>query len=143
LIDLTLTVGVLGLLSAVAVPKFFDSLDYHRAKTAAAQVQADLALARQLAMARSEPLAVQFSAASDKYTLEGVDHPDRVGQTYTVLLGGSPHEADLTSASLGGDERLVFNAFGLPDSGGTIAVQSGRWRRTVTIDPETGKAAMP
>ena len=143
LVDVTLTVAILGILASVAVPKFTDSLDRCRAQTAAAQIQADLTLARQLAMAKSGTLNVQFTSASNHYTLEGVDHPQRVGQVYTVELDDSPYRVNLVSADLGGDERVVFNAFGLPDSGGTITVQSGRWNQTVTIDPDTGKASLP
>lgn len=143
LVDLTLTVMILGLLAGIAVPKFINSLDHYRTKSAAAQIQADLALARQLAMARSESLAVQFTVASSEYTLEGVDHPHLRGEIYTVRLAESPYDVSLASANIGGDMRLVFNAFGLPDSGGTITVQAGRFQQTVTIDPESGKASLP
>ncbi len=143
LVDVTLTVAILGLLAAIAVPKFTDSLDRYRANTAAGQIQADLNLARQLAIAKSGSLKVQFAAASNQYTLEGVDHPDQMGEAYVIHLNRSPYQADLASASLGGDEAVVFNAFGVPDGGGILTVQSGRWNQTVTIDPDTGKASLP
>jgi type II secretory pathway pseudopilin PulG len=143
LVDVTLTVMVLGILAATAVPRFISSLDRCRTQTAAAQIQADLGLARQWAMAKSGSLTVRFAAASDQYALEGLDHPDRRGESYVIRLNRSPYRANLVSAVLGGDEAVVFNAFGLPDSGGTITVESGGWTQSVTLDPDTGQASLP
>ena len=75
--------------------------------------------------------------------MEAVDHPRRVGETYTVRLNASPYAVSLASADFGGDERVVFNAYGLPDTGGTITVQSGNSQHTVTLDPDSGKASVP
>jgi type II secretory pathway pseudopilin PulG len=143
LLDVTLTVVILGVLASAAVPKFLSSLGHHRAKAAAARIAADLTFARQLAMSKSQDIAVQFTTVSNEYVLEGVEHPDHTGESYLVRIGESPYESELVSADLGDDERIVFNAFGLPESGGKITVQSGRWRETVTIDPDTGKASGP
>jgi hypothetical protein len=142
-VDVTLTLVITGILAGIAVPKFADSLHRYQVESAAAQVQADLAYARQLATSRSNAVTVQFSAASGSYTLLGVDCPDRVGKPYTIQLTEYPHKTKLLAAALGGDEAVEFNAFGIPDSGGTITLQSGAWVQTVTIDPDTGKATGP
>ncbi|MGE3316528.1 MAG: Tfp pilus assembly protein FimT/FimU [Planctomycetaceae bacterium] len=143
LVDLTITVLIIGILAAVAAPKFVDSLNRYRVNAAAKRIQVDLSLARRAAMARSTPQTVVFTAASNQYSLVGMDHPDRIGRPYTILLGESPYQSTLVSASLGGDETVVFNQFGVPDSGGVITVQSGVFQQTVTIDSATGKASIP
>jgi Tfp pilus assembly protein FimT len=143
LLDVTLSVVILGVFASAAVPKFLSALDHHRAKAAAARIAADLTFARHLAMSKSQAVAVQFTAASNVYTLEGVAHPDRMSESYIVRIGESPYQSVLASVNIGDDERIQFNAYGLPESGGKITVQSGHWRETVTIDPDTGKASGP
>lgn len=143
MIDLVITVMVIGIMAAVAVPRFVGSLQRYRVEAAAKRVQADLGFARRTAMARSTPLTVQFTGASHNYTIVGVDRPDRVGQAYTIQLADSPYQSIIVSAVLGGDESVQFNQYGVPDSGGTITVQSGAFQKTVTIDPETGRATIP
>ena len=45
-IELVIVLLVMGILTAVAAPKFFDSLLFHRVESAARRVKADLELAR-------------------------------------------------------------------------------------------------
>ncbi len=41
---------------------------------------------------------------------------------------------------MGGDVQLIFDGYGVPDSGGLITVQVGDATRTVAINPDTGSA---
>ena len=143
MVDVVITVLIIGIMAAVAVPRFVDSLHRHRADAAAAKIQADLEYARRTAMARSTQLTVQFAAASNDYTLVGIDRPDRVGESYHVTLSDHPFESTLVSASLGGDEAVQFNQYGVPDSGGTITVKSGSYQQTITLNADTGHARVP
>ncbi len=143
LIELAVTVLIIGIIAAVAIPKVSSSLHYHRANSAARRIIVDLGLARQNAISRSTTQTVQFTPATDDYTLPGIADMDHSSQTYSVDLAAAPYNADLVSVTLGGDSDVQFDRYGQPDSGGTITVESGGFQQTVTVDPDTGKARIP
>ncbi len=138
--EVAIGVLIVGILAAAAAPKFTDSLHWYQVQAAAERVRADLNMARRLAMSSSANRTIQFSTAGNSYTILGIDSPDRVGRPYTIQLGDSPYRSLLMSTSLGGDEAVQFNYYGVPDSGGQIVIASGGFERTVQIDPDTGKA---
>lgn len=143
LIDVVITVLIIGILAAVATPRFTDSLHRMRADSAAKRIKADLGRVRQHAVSSSASLTVQFTPGSDSYSIAGLDDLNHPGQPYAVDLAGYPYRAALVSAAFGGDNAVEFNRYGQPDSGDTITVQSGNMQQTVTIDAATGKATIP
>ena len=143
MVDLVITMMITGILAAVAAPKFADTLQRFRAESAAQRIKTDLEFARQNAMSKSTTQIVQFTPATDSYTLSGMADLDRSSQTYSVDLAAAPYHAVLVSATLGSDSDLQFDFYGQPDSGGTITVQSGSFQQTVTVDADTGKATVP
>src|SRR5688572_22362458 len=72
LMEVVISVLILGILAAVAMPKLADALHRTRVACAARRIKADLELARQNALATSAPQTVQFFPATDLYTLVGV-----------------------------------------------------------------------
>ena len=142
LVELTIVVLILGIMAAVAMPRFADALSRFRADAAATRVKADLQLARRRAKMQSADQVVDFDASANLYTLSGVSDLDRPGQTYQVQLNRWPYEATIVSVSLGGDETLVFNGFGLPDTGGQIVVQAGSYQLSVLVDAASGNVSI-
>ena len=143
LVDLVVTVLIIGILAAVAAPKFADTLHRTRAESAAKRIKVDLGLARQNAISRSSTQTVQFTPATDDYILPGMADLDHSSQPYSVDLTAAPYKAVLVSATLGGDSDVQFDQYGQPDSGGTITVESAAFQKTVTVDPDTGLASIP
>jgi type II secretory pathway pseudopilin PulG len=143
MVDTVITVLIIGILAAVAAPKFVNSLHRMRAEQAAKRIKVDLGYARQTAISESTTLTASFAPASHAYSIAGLPDLDRPGQTYAVALNDSPYNSSLVSATLGDDSDIQFDRYGKPDSGGTITVASGGYQETVTIDPETGKASIP
>lgn len=140
--DLLITILIIGILAATAMPKFSDSLHRARAKAAATRIKADLKLARSTAVAQSVSQAVAFKPDSNAYSIAGVADINRRGGAYDVKLE-SEYGAGLISAALGGDTTVIFDRFGKPDNGGVITVESGGQQNTVTIDAVTGGASIP
>ena len=135
---------IIGIVAAVAIPRYADTLHRYRADSAAKRIVADLTLARQQAMSSSSSQTVQFTTpAADSYTLVGMSDLDHSSATYVVDLSASPYNTSINSASFGGDADLIFDGFGIPDSKGSVVVESGGYQVTVTVDPDTGKAAIP
>ena len=49
-----------------------------------------------------------------------------------------PYETSITSINLGGDTDVVFDGYGIPDSGGSVTLRLGDTARRVAIDAQTG-----
>lgn len=143
MIDVVLTVLIIGVLAAAAAPRYANSLHQMRVQAAAERIKADLGYVRQSAISESGALTVSFVPATESYSVAGLAHINHPGQTFAVDLTLSPYNAQLVSAALGGDADIQFDRFGKPDSGGTITVASGGFQQTVTIDADSGKASIP
>lgn len=133
---------LVGIFAAIALPRFNNSTMRYRVDSAARRVIADLDYARQQAIATSRPLRVTFDVTTDQYTLAGVADLKSPGSTYAVALGTEPYRVDLASPSFGGSAWVQFDIFGRPSSSGSVVVQIGATRRTVSLNQTTGKASM-
>ena len=144
LIELVIVVLIMGIMAAAAAPRFNKSLCYHRAESAAKRIKADLELARKYAMSTSTKQTVSFVVASDRYSLAGVKDLNHGTQIYEVDLSDSLCNASIVSAAFdnGSDSDVEFDGYGVPDSGGTVVIQSGIYQRTIVVDSETGKASI-
>ena len=140
LIELMIVVLIIAVIGAAGTPTFFRSLSFHRAESAAQRIKVDLELARQRAKTASASQSLEFRLGSHAYVMPGVPHLDHPLDTYQVDLQGPPYRSTIVSASFGGDEIVIFDGFGILDSGGAVIVQSGQFQKTISLDPDTGKA---
>ncbi len=140
LVEVALVVVIAGLLAAVAVPRYAQSLTRYSANAAAQRVIADLELARQRAAATSKTVDVVFDPAADTYAFTNLDHPDHPGTPYTVDLSADPYGADLRTADFAGRAYFKFSGYGRPDAGGTLTLGVGTHAFTIALDPDTGQA---
>ena len=95
-------------------------------------------------MSTSSRQTVSFTVASDRYSLDGVPDLNHASQAYEIDLSGSPYNVSIVSAEFdnAADADVQFNGYGVPDSSGTIVVESGSFQRTIVLDRETGKATI-
>jgi len=142
--ELIIVVLIIGIMAATAAPRFARSLSYYRAESAAKRIKADLGLARKHAMSTSSMQTVSFTVASDCYSLDGVSDLDHGSPVYEIDLSRSPYTVTVVSAEFDDaeDADVEFNGYGVPDSGGTVVVETGGFQRTIVLDPETGKASI-
>ena len=140
LIEVLITVIIMGILTAVAVPSFVDSLMYHRAENGARRIKADLELALRQARTQSTDQTVAFVVSEDRYVLAGLPDLNRPSQTYEVDLADPPYEVSLTAAQFNdsSDPDVSFNGFRQPDSGGTVTIQAGQYTKQIVLDSSTG-----
>jgi len=139
LLELVIVIMTIGIMIAVVVPRFADALSQHRLDAAAKRIELDLKLARRRARTYSSSQSIQFDTIAHAYILPGVPHMDHPDSDYRIELAGAPYGAWLVSADFGGDTELLFDGYGVPDSGGTIVVRSGRYQKTITVNSDTGK----
>lgn len=136
LIELTMVLVLVGVIAAIAMPRYANSLARYRVEQSAKRLQADLILARQLAIRGSRGIRVGFvTGSASNYFLAGVPDPDRPARgNYTVDLFDEPYAATFDTISVGGDDRLIFDGFGIPDTTATIMLLVGSERRRVVVD---------
>ena len=137
--DLVITVLIIGILAAVAAPKYADSLTTFKVESAAKHVAADIRYARQHAKTAGITQSVVFTTMSDTYDLPGMNDINHSTKPFTVDLMKTSYPASLVSASFGvGGNTVVFNTYGRPDNGGTVVVEVSGEQRTITVDGISG-----
>jgi len=136
LIEVTITMLVIGIMAAAAAPSYFSVVASKRAEMAACRIVADLSLARSQAQQSSQSRTVEFDVPGNQYSLLNVDRLDRSTASHVVNLIDEPFSSQLVTATFGVDAIVIFDMYGRPDSEGTITVQSGNVLRTVTVSPD-------
>ncbi len=143
LAEITVVILIISLLGAVAMPRYALALARYRVAMLQQRIISDLTLAQAVAKTSSAGQSVSFSVASNNYQLTGYAGPlgGTAQSTYTVSLASDPYQATLISANFNSTTQLTYDRFGQPASGGTIVVQVGAYQKTITVDPNTGKAS--
>jgi prepilin-type N-terminal cleavage/methylation domain-containing protein len=142
LLEVVIVMAIMVTFAAIALPRYGDAVVRHQADLAAQRVVTDLLQAQSYAKTTSVSCTVSFDAAAETYDLTGVPSFDGDSGDYQVNLSRDPYDAKLGAIDLGGDGEVVFDGWGMPDSGGTIAVSSGAEQRTVAIDGDTGQVSI-
>jgi prepilin-type N-terminal cleavage/methylation domain-containing protein len=140
--EVVLVLVIMSIIAAIAFPRYANSMANHRADLAAARIAADLELARKHAKFNSTGQRCGFDVGADYYRLQGMSDPDHPAQEYIVWLSEEPYGADIVATDLGGDGAIIFNGFGLPDSGGSVDLAVGDKYRRIAIDPATGETTV-
>lgn len=139
LIELVIVLAIIGIIAAMALPRFAGANAHYRAELAAKRLQRDLQYARQLAITRSTAQQVTFNTAAGTYELIGQPDPDRPTKPYLITLSDSPYRVKISSANFGGGPTLTFNGFGVPTSGtGGVRLTHGDWKYDVFVEAGTG-----
>ena len=133
LVELMLVLVTVGIVAAMAAPRYASALSNYRARCAAQRVAVDLTGAAADALAASAARTVQFDVKANSYSVNG---------GAPVSLDAEPYHATLVSVDLGGDEAIRFDGYGAPDGGGTIVVRCAQFTRTVIVDPVMGRASV-
>jgi Tfp pilus assembly protein FimT len=134
--ELVIVLLIMGILTAVAAPKFFDSLLFHRVESAARRVKADLELARTQARVTSATQSITF--VNSVYTLSNTKSLDKPGAIYSVDLTKQPYSLDSATANFNNLATVSFDGYGTPTSGGTVVVTAKSHSCTVTLNGTTG-----
>ncbi len=149
LVDLVITILIMGILAAAALPKFADALAKMRAEAVARRVVSDLNYARRNAIQTSKAATITFTTSPPRYTMTGVKNPNFPQQDYVVNLVDVDSAVSLQAVSFNSGMVLSYNTYGRPLVGanaltaGSLVVRSGSFLFTVTVDPATGEAAIP
>ncbi len=139
LIELIMVIVILGIMSAVAIPKLasVSQIDLYNA---ARQAKSDIRYTQDLAMSKYRQTTITFGSDSDTYTITSS------GPTQTKQL--PPSSKATFNAEGSGTTSLVyiFNSSGEPDStkgaGDTLRISSGSSFKDIEVEAITGRAAI-
>ena len=142
LVEAVLVVVIVGIFAGIAVPRFSNFLTQQHIDAAARRIVADFALAQRRARLTSTSQRVNFLTGQHDYQLTEFPDPDHPNLTYTVHMYEPPYNATITSVDFGGDAKVVFDGYGVPDTGGTVVLTVGQYQKTLTLDGQTGRVTI-
>jgi type II secretion system protein H len=140
LIELMLVIAIIAVVSAIAIPRYGNSLSTYRVSLAAKRIAADLQMAQARARMLSASRTVTFGNSS-KYRIAGERDLRDSTTVYTVTLGDQPYCTTISSAQFGataGTSSITFNGFGMPDNAGTITLSCGKATKTILVSAYDG-----
>jgi prepilin-type N-terminal cleavage/methylation domain-containing protein len=144
LVELLVVVVVLGILSSIAGVAAGVS-GTQQLDMAEIQMRDALCWAQSQARSNRTPVAVVFDPDHDRFALvdaAGIMLPDPLTRdTYLVSFHrpNQPRLVDLVAAEFGAaGKAAIFDAQGVPMTGGTVTLTAGGTTRVLTIDPATG-----
>ncbi|MCW5765399.1 MAG: GspH/FimT family pseudopilin [Phycisphaeraceae bacterium] len=141
LVELAIVIVVIGIISAVALPRFGGSNADARLRAASLRIERDLALARQHAIATSAPVTVTFTAGG--YSIPALPALERRASGYAVSLRESPFLASLTSIKAGPGDTLTFDMHGTPSGNCTLELTAAGRTVTLLVDDQVGRVIRP
>ena len=142
MLELVLVLAMMTTLAAIAAPRYQASSIRYRADLAARQIVADLELAQATAKAKSSSQTVTINQSTDTVVLSDLAGLDPHVIVYCTRLSESPYRANITQSSFPANNDIIFDGWGIPDSGGYAILEVGSETRTINVDPNTGKATI-
>ncbi|MDB5385549.1 MAG: hypothetical protein JWM11_1195 [Planctomycetaceae bacterium] len=138
-----IAVGLMAVLSAVALPRWATAMQTQRLSQATSRIVADLSRAQDAAYNTSSAKVVTFTVGSSQYTISGIAALDHRSGSYVITLSDDPYQCRLVSVwGQTGTQTITFDGYGLPDKGGSIIVASGPLQKTIILDAGTGAAVV-
>ena len=150
LIELTMSVLVLGILAAVATPIYSTSLLKYRVELAAQRIAQDVMQAQRVARQTNSSRTITFDLNGESYTISGLNSLDRQSQPYKIAVNASPYHSEIFNLTTANQPSttistlaIVFNRFGMPDQGGAITVRAGTFTKRIDVAPVSGRVSVP
>jgi len=151
LIEILIVVMILAIGAMIVIPSIGSTADA-QAVGAARVLQADLEVARSLALTTQQPMSLVFSPDKQSYKVvanyaggayasaAAVGHPVNAGKPFEVTLAslnGMPLVA-VTNVSFGGLTYVTFLSQGDPVAAGSVTLRAGNVEMVVAVEGLTG-----
>ena len=137
LVELITTISVIGVASAVAIPRFASSTQRYHLERSAKRLAADIDAIRQRSSMLSAPQTIML--AEDGYKVFQHDGTGAV-TTQVVDFSQEPYRATLKWVITDASSDVVFDQFGLPRAGALIRVDAGSRSRLIQVAGASGRS---
>ena len=117
MIELMVVIGIMAILSAIAIPSYIKWLPKHRVGTAARAVMSGMEFARSNAIKTNSDVSVNFIFGSDSLTVTNSG-----GTLRTRQMPGDVNLKDDEDDGLG--NSVTFNGHGFSDESGGVVVEN-------------------
>lgn len=131
-IELVITVAVVGILAAIAAPRFARAQDGAALAAAARRLAAELTAVRQRAIVSRTKATVRFGRTTGGVTVSGIDTTRLSCEGGVIDLSQGPYGATISRTSFASDQ-VSFDGFGTPTSSGEIQLVRGGLNHIVSI----------
>ncbi len=127
LIEIVITLSILGIIAAMAMPRYTDASDGYKLDSAERQIRSTLQSWSKRVDASSELHTVYFDIAAEKlYLYKGTAQLAKT-PVDTLDLGSTPFKVNLFSTSLvDPNNQLVINGHGLFERDATVLIYIGK-----------------
>lgn len=131
LIEIVTTLVIMGIIAAIAVPRFADSDRRYRVDAAARRLIDDVKLVRQLSRAQGTTHTISLTRSG--YTIPTLTSRDRGKSTpYSVVFKDSPYSVQIAALTADNNEIKV-SASGDVVSTAQLTIQAGSYAKIVRI----------
>ena len=144
IIEVAIVVLVLGIVTAVSIPRISVGVQVAQLRTAVAGVESHLAFARATAMNRGRSVTVTFDSSLDSYSSTDIGFPDQPASTLLINLKSAYDPSMNLDASFDGLVAITFDPEGMPLAGsvplasGLINLSAGGVVYRIVIAPGLG-----
>lgn len=139
LVELVMTMVIVGILAAVVAPRFFD-IDIFKSRGFADQVQASLRYAQKIAIAQRRNVCVAMTAGDITLTIASASGAASACDTNLISpTGESPYKINTPSAAIAlaySSANFGFNALGRTAASQTITISGAA--NPIIVEAETG-----
>ena len=133
LVELTVTMLVIGIVGAVASLKYAEALKEHRNRACLKTVYHSLVDAQAGARTRGTPVTVQFQKNQAVYTITGLPNPTRPSAPYSINLA-----TIAPGTKISDNYTVTFNGFGHPTATTLVEINGSGKKRNVKVDGVSG-----
>ncbi len=138
LIELILTISIVGLLGVIVAPRLLISLPYFNLQGEAKKMRAKIREIQGLSIAKRKIYRIEFSAGSGNYSVSYLD-----GETWVLVETIEPRGGIGIDSVTFAANQVEFNVFGAPDAGGNVVLINSKGQTvTLTVTPATGRVTI-
>jgi type II secretion system protein H len=137
LVELLIVIGIIGILSTIALFGWRGYQDNVNLRTAARDVATDIAATKQRAVSEGVQYRITFSTAANNYIIEqgtAAGAPYTTIQTKSPTAFGAGSGLSINSANFSGAQQVLFFTRGTLSSGAVIMRNSKGSQATITVN---------
>lgn len=131
LIEISIVVVVVGVVYAIATPRFSQAGSQRRVDMAMDRIERDFRLAEQDAWHTGVSRELVFDVTNNRYEIVGMT--DGMGNPYIVDLSKAPYNLSIDSVHFAGDTRLTIDGRGGVPVGGNVVLADGSYSATGSV----------